>query len=244
MAFEDEVRRIARDISQRMAMLGDDGPSPDFWTLVGSRIDEEAAALGVDRLALAIAVQSALADNEDSGKPVETMTELFASLRAQTGGHNLSLDELVEISRSLLDATVNYVVKEAYQGSSLSFWHVLVARLRADIARHNYPGAALLETLLSTVRTQTGIDAERRPNEAAVILCRGQLQRDFMAWAGRSGALRLVIYPDGSITYRAVGDVLMAPPTAAQTAVATMIGESDDDDEDEGEDEDDTTDEV
>src|SRR5579871_2977403 len=135
MAFEDEVRRIAQDISQRMALLGEDGPSPDFWSLFGSRVAEEAQALGVDRLALAIAVQAALADSQNSAEPVEAMTDLLAPARALRGGHPVSADELEAVARSVLHATVTYVVKEAYKGASLSFWHVLVTRLRAESSR-------------------------------------------------------------------------------------------------------------
>ncbi len=219
MDFQQEVERIAADISQRMAALGEDGPSPDFWTLVGSRLAEEAQQLGVDRLALMIAVQSALADRQDDSSASPAMAELLAPLRASSGGSDV-LDrvsdegplpalmaddgQIAEGARALLASTVSYVVQEAYQGSSLSFWHVLVARLRAEVRRGRYPGPRLLDAVLATVREQTGVDAEKRPNEAAVVLCRRQLQRDFQEFAARNGTLRLVVYPDGSVTYRTV----------------------------------------
>src|SRR4051794_40226584 len=172
MAFQDEVQRIVAEISRRMTALGEDGPTPDFWTLVGSRLADEARRLGVDRLALMIAVQSALADQQEATEPSQAMTELLAPLRAQTADSaSLSRAQLREAARGLLASTVSYVVQEAYKGSALSFWHVLVARLRAEVRRGSYPGPPLVEELLATVREQTGVDAERRPNEAAVVLC-------------------------------------------------------------------------
>jgi hypothetical protein len=244
MAFEDEVQRIVAEISRRMTVLGEDGPTPDFWTLVGSRLAEEARRLGVDRLALVIAVQSALADRQEATGPSQAMTDLLASLRAAPADQSAaSRAQVAEGARSLLASTVGYVVQEAYKGSALSFWHVLVARLRTEVRRGTYPGPALVEELLATVREQTGIDAERRPNEAAVVLCRRQLQSDFQQFAARTGTLRLVVYPDGSVTYRTVaGDEPTPesdPPGAGELysdgdgSYTTAVEDGDDDEEEE-----------
>ncbi|GAC1438633.1 MAG: hypothetical protein NVSMB65_12890 [Chloroflexota bacterium] len=206
MGFEDEVRRLAAEIGRRLAVLGEDEQSPDFWALVSTQLADEARRLGVDRLALMIAVRSVLADQSDTAGPSTAMRELLAPLRTGTAGAASTADaDVAARARELLDSTVSYVVQEAYKGSALSFWHVLIARLRVDVRRETYDGPALVEALLAAVRQQTGVDAERRPNEAAVVLCRAQLQRDFHDFAARRGILRLVIYPDGTVTYRTVG---------------------------------------
>src|SRR3978361_856124 len=89
MDFQVEVQRMVTEISRRMAALGEDGPSPDFWTLVGSRLAEEARRLGVDRIALMIAVQSALADQQEDSTLSPAMADLLAPLRGDSAHQGL-----------------------------------------------------------------------------------------------------------------------------------------------------------